>query len=431
MTCAAARRPRRWYPRAVEPEPFESAEATVVTRNRALAWLAASPLLLTLPSIVLAAAVSPRFVGVTILSVILGTLLSGLNFLVSPLPRRDRSGVTADAGGLSTRRGQRFPREELAEGLVQPERHGRARVLVSRKGARLPFAVEVPDVPTGERLLRALGLDAAHSVASFFGMSRVYASRGGFFGNMALLILGPLGLALVATRLHLPIFGVLALLVGVFSYVSFFMPMRLRIGGDGVIVSWYGRKRFLSYADIAGAEAYDRPFGTTRISGVSLRTTAGEEIRVPLSYGPWTAERPALAAERIRQAREAYARGEHADAAALDRGERSIADWLVALRRVGSGANADARTAPLDPEALFRVVENAAARASLRAAAAVALAQRLDGSGRARLRAVAEGTTAPRLRVALDAASRADEDDAALGEALEALEAEERAARRV
>ena len=123
---------------------------------------------------------------------------------------------------------------------------------------------------------------------------------------------------------------------------------------------------------------------------------------------------------------EAYARGgESPEAAKLSRGDRTPAEWLLGLRRLGSGAEAGPRNAAIASDTLWRIVENAGSKPSVRAAAAVALD--LDESERARLRSIAAGTTAPKLRIALNAVS-GDGDEAAIAEALAELEAEERTA---
>src|SRR5947208_2714160 len=117
--------------------------------------------------------------------------MSLLAYVVNPFAKRDASGVVANQEGLTTRAGAKIPRDEITQGLVVPDRRGGVRVRLSRKGVGSAVEVAVADKPEGTRLLKAMSLDALHSVVSFFGMSRVYASAGGFFANMALLFAGP------------------------------------------------------------------------------------------------------------------------------------------------------------------------------------------------------------------------------------------------
>ncbi|HEY5243263.1 MAG TPA: hypothetical protein VIJ22_17405, partial [Polyangiaceae bacterium] len=315
---------------------YRSTQATVVTRNAALRWLAASPFLVKPLSIVAAATVSPRFVGATMLSFIVGGLLSGLVYLINPWPKRDRSGVEASYAGLTTAAGLSIPRRDFAQGALASRADGAARVLLERKGVGSSIAVDLPSVDEGRSLLEAMGLDPAHSVATFRGMSRVYASRGGFYANTALLFGGPASLGWLAARTHVPAFGLLAMFVAVFAYITFFMPTRVDVGSDGIVVSWYWSKRFIPYADIV---AVDETAGVMRsIRAVVLTRRDGERTSLPLAYG--LLGRAHAAAERICAGLAAYGRGDDTgEAAFLARGARSTADWIVALRQIGTGAN--------------------------------------------------------------------------------------------
>jgi hypothetical protein len=127
--------------------------------------------------------------------------------------------------------------------------------------------------------------------------------------------------------------------------------------------------------------------------------------------------------ERIREAFEAHGRGDVTlAAAALRRGTRDVAAWIRALQAIGSGASADHRTAPVPPDQLWRIVEDPHAEPGARAGAAVVLRGSLDEAGRSRLLAAAGATAQPRVRIALEAAGEGDE--AALAEALAAVEEE-------
>jgi hypothetical protein len=91
---------------------------------------------------------------------------------------------------------------------------------------------------------------------------------------------------------------------------------------------------------------------------------------------------------------------------------------------VGAGAAADHRNAPVPPDKLLSIAEDPRAEPLARAGAAVALSGALDDDGRARLRAAAEATVMPRVRVALEAAAREAREEELI-EALSALEASE------
>src|SRR5204862_2118381 len=75
---------------------------------------------------------------------------------------------------------------------------------------------------------------------------------------------------------------------------------------------------------------------------------------------------------------------------------RDLGAWVGALRKL-LGQEATFRAQPVAPDALWRVVEDGAADAPARAAAAIALAPSLDEQGKGRLRVVAGATAEPKL----------------------------------
>jgi hypothetical protein len=94
------------------------------------------------------------------------------------------------------------------------------------------------------------------------------------------------------------------------------------------------------------------------------------------------------------------------------------------LRAIGTGANADHRTAPISRDQLWQIVEHAGSRPSARAGAAIALAEGLDDAGRVRLQKAAGATASPKIRVAIEKAATSPSDEE-LREALAELEQEE------
>jgi hypothetical protein len=109
----------------------------------------------------------------------------------------------------------------------------------------------------------------------------------------------------------------------------------------------------------------------------------------------------------------------------LVRGGRTGREWLHALHRLGRDATAAYRGAAADTERLSRLLDDASARLSARAAAAVVLSTSGDTTTRKRLRIAAGALANPRLRIALEHVAEASDEDA-VAEALLALEAAER-----
>jgi hypothetical protein len=409
--------------------PFPSTGLRQVHRNRWILGLAASPALLTLAAIVAGFTVKAAFFGFMLHPLIVSALAIAYAWRKNPWPVIEPTAVRADGDGVHVG-ARHIPRAEIRAGFVLPG--ARTKVLLRRR-RRLPVELEVSGTDQGRALLRALGLDVTQSVARFRALSRAVAKRryafaavGGFMAVYAGFVTslarhhhgGPSALAGIAFAL-----GVIGLVV------TFVMPTWLSVGADGVVVSWFGRKRFVSYADIALVGRYDKGWGRSRYLGVTLHLRSGEALDLPITQSEWGTESVALLEERLREAMEAHHSGDAtADAALLRRGDREVSDWVSALRAIGAGANADMRTAPLPRERLFRIVEDPASAAADRAAAAVALGTELDDEARARLRGAAEATAAPRLRVVIEAAA-ASTEQAELEAALAELDDQERRAR--
>jgi hypothetical protein len=201
------------------------------------------------------------------------------------------------------------------------------------------------------------------------------------------------------------------------------LPARARVGADGVLVEWLGQRRFHRFDDLASV----RMFIGSGTAGVVLVGRDGAETKLPM-MGLFSASMPRddilLAVKRIEQAREVHhvAQGDRG-VALPPRGGRPAIEWLRSLRALGSGANADHRTAPVQPDALFRIAEDPGSEPARRVAAAVALSSALgasvDGAGRERLRIVAATTADPDLRAVLELAADEAANDDALAAAVE------------
>lgn len=228
-------------------------------------------------------------------------------------------------------------------------------------------------------------------------------------------------------------------IVGLLIALAFRREEAVVLGADGVMV-W---NRFVPYGDIeavrrrervvrfSGGEqtsGWDRVQWTVSLDlgdGTSLEVTRFDyDIDVPASrFDPTGA---ALVRE-IEQARAAWdgqqtrpARRQGEDLVA--RGDRSGAEWLRALRLLGAGRIESYRRAPVSRAALSRLLGDALALPSLRAAAAIVLAESGDPAPRKNLRIAAKAMANPKMRIVLDKVAEAT-DDAALIEALAALEA--------
>jgi hypothetical protein len=333
--------------------------------------------------------------------------------------REERGEVRADETGLWRGDQRVIQRSAVRHGHVL--RRG-DRVFV-RLGRMLRLVdIEVTDEEEGEALLAAMRLDAAHSVAQY------PMTHGTWRGSIvrAAVCLAPIFLlpALgIVTGLPLAVFllALFATSIGTTLY-AFNQMLRVSVGADGVrIRHLLQRARFVPFSVIEEALTDGRD--------ITLRLVGGEEIVMhhpagrgfkPLAFADRADEGRKLV-ERIKAQVEAHRASTAADPAVFARSGRETAQWVREV--VGAAdVNASYRTPAVPPDELWRIVEDAAAPATARAGAAVALRGALDEEGRVRLRATADACAAPRLRVALETVASGDEDEAGLCGALEPLE---------
>jgi hypothetical protein len=285
---------------------------------------------------------------------------------------------------------------------------------VLRRRFALPIELQLGSVDEGRALLRALGLDATQTVATFSNRLNIFIALQ-MAASMYLGSMSSIGHRSAGELVGLV--GIAACLVGMLVH-ALMLPL-LTVGADGLMLSRLGRERFISYGDIDAAGYEERLWGFR--CGVLLRLRSGEDVLVGMVERD--RETGARIEERIREAIEVFiAREAACDTALLRRGTRPVSAWLGSLRAIGAGANADMRTAPLPCDQLLRIVEDPASPADVRAAAAVALGADADEHLRARLRSIAGAVAAPRLRVVIEAAT--GDDDAELEAALAQVEDE-------
>lgn len=407
---------------------FESDELLLVRRNPWVMALAASPALISLAALIAGFSVRKDFFAGLFHPAFLAAALTMVAWRKNWRPRIDPVRVTADAAGVHV--GDRFiPRAEIRDGLVLPGNPPQVK-LTRRWG--LPVLLQTNSYQEARGLLRALGLDASQTVATFRTRSRAVARRrntagivaifmgiyGGFIGGMVNVKHHPTAGGFAAAFFVLGLTAMMTVLL---------MPARLSVGADGIALTWFGRKRFIGYGDIDSVSRYDRSWGRSRQLGLTVALRSGEEVTIPVGQARWDEEHVAAIQERMREAMETFrSGGGAADAAHLRRGGRAVSAWVESLRAIGAGANADLRTAPIPRDRLFRIVESPTAGAADRAAAAVALGGDLDAEGRARLANAAAASAAPKLRIVLEATAEG-RDHAALEEALAELDEDERA----
>ena len=436
--------------------PFEGAGAWV-RRNRFYMALGASPFALLLAAIVAAIATgNPVPLTVTPHLLFIGLALTFTAWRKNHKPRNIDGQVRADEKGVWFGGELLVPKEQIVSGLVLPRYDGGPIVRFRRKGLRLPVEVRVADreearalpldgAASGPKpqhaaraLLRALGLDASQTVAKFRLPSRAFADPtkrrrwGAIFA--AIMVSLAVGVSFAARALpgFAPVFPFVLALAALGALVLAAIPTKLEVGADGLHIQWLRTARFVGYGEITNIDPYEDPGnGKNALIGLMLTLKSGETVRIPIMNKRSTIrDEVLLLHERISEAIDTWRHGEGvAHAALVRRGGREASKWVQALRGIGAFANADARTAPVMPEKLWRIVEDPAAPADARAGAAVALGQTADEEARSRLRAAASATAAPKLRFAIEAAAKAESDEA-MAAALAELESDDASAQR-
>lgn len=274
--------------------------------------------------------------------------------------------------------------------------------LVRQRG--ISIELEVATTEDGRRLLKALGLGLSHFVADGAAFP--------FFLLVLWSLLALLPQFFLETRSSIVVSGIMVLS----ALLLLRLVQRVYVGADGVAVYGLRMSRFVSFAEIVALTSRQ---GIAPRFGMELRD--GGHLRVFLKSTKALAE--LLAA--VDNARSAYRADLATDTiGALHRHGRSVATWVTELRRVGSGAQQDHRTAPAEGERLLRIATSANEGPSKRAAAAIALSSTDDPRDRERLLELSRTTARPKLRVLLQHAS-AGASDEVLAAALESVAEEE------
>ncbi len=434
MTPAAGSRPGgsfRGFGYAASVAVFDSSDVHLLRRNWGLLGKAFLPLVAG-PAMIVAGTTftGAHTIVLSILAVCTGFLatLAGIPVLINtwlgnPRPGAVPGRLDVGEGGVSRNGRLVASRRRLLAGVFVPGDVGPPVVRLVRRFPQKPLRFQVPDERTGRAFLSALGLDTAQTVATLKLVSLLRTDPRAPTGNLGcILALMPgipvsLGLAFADdTRWLLGLTALLALGTATWTFLHL-LPARASVGADGVLVEWLWRRRFVPFEDLSRVE----PFVDWRGNrGVALDLKSGKEVKLPFPTRFTTEqehEERTLWVRRIEQAAEIHRLAQADQGVVLPaRGERPAAEWVQALRATGSGASADHRTAPLEVDTLFRIVEDPGGEPGRRIAAAIALSASTDAGGKERLRIAASTTAAPELREALElAAAEAASDDGAGG----------------
>jgi hypothetical protein len=429
--CGFARRPPKLRDsRCPVAQPaFASDDVSVRRRNP---WFATAALVLGIgaPPLLVAAALlghAMPLLGFAPLAALAGLLLWSAN-----PARRERLGrlVINDLGVFVD--GQRLAAVSAireAHLVVVPRDAPLVRI-VTRGGAR---ELRVANAAVGRSILAALGFSRRGDGRAIRLASRATSSPGSFAQVTVVAMIVPLLFLAVGLASHggrAVLLGLVGTVVAAVAFVlaSLLSATTVTLGAKGLVIRWLMRRRRIAYDEIVWVRVYEEApvLFSQRERGVSLLLRSGELVRLPAQGDDeaGTLQGVAEALEEALQHDRRSRRGQPLpEEAVVARRGRRPAEWLEALRAIGSGAAADHRTAPLPSDVLWRLVEDPRIAPEARAGAAVALRGSLDAAGKERLRIAAETTELPRLRVAIETAVDGDEPE--MEQALAELEAGE------
>jgi hypothetical protein len=171
-----------------------------------------------------------------------------------------------------------------------------------------------------------------------------------------------------------------------------------------------GVQVFIPYSSIQTMKVVSVMEGRAILEVVSVELQTGDTLQMILG------DQTAKVYQRLDRLRHLCLSSQCEDAEAFCRRERTVTDWLDALRSLDSTLPPAYRSSPVTVEPMWRILEAPGAPPTARCGAAVALRQHLNEAGRKRMRSVARKAVAPGLRAALEAA--ADGTEAALAYAL-------------
>ena len=411
-------------------KPFERDNVRWVRRNRWWLALASIPWLLAFMTVVTAiAAGSPAVLAPVGHFGILGAVAFLYTYKRNKSPRFETGKLRITDLAVMWGDRELGKRSQLTGGLLVPK-DGRLFVALSRK-RRPTILLDVANEAEGRDILRALELDASQTVAEVRGMSPYFSLKP---WQQLLIPVAPVLGIFVAMPIVASLFGPTAMGAAVaamamlipFAVGCMVVPTKITIGADGILTKWLRWRSYFPFSEVQALGPVDRRVLNKVYRGVEISLRDGTNKFLPITQKGWGDDDYNAVVERIREAVDVHRAGNVGTSnSALARNGRSPREWVTALRRVGEGANADMRTAPVASEQLLRIVEDLGASGLSRASAAIALAARGSEGERARIRVAAGATAAPKLRIALEKASANDADEEQLGAALAELEAHE------
>jgi hypothetical protein len=314
-------------------------------------------------------------------------------------PRSTTSSL--DAAGVHANGKLVAARKDILGAWIERDPEG-IRVQLDGSGFRGMHLVASTEDEAGA-FLRALRLDPSRTALRFRPVAPPFAAIWGSIGGQLL------AHSLVVGGHHPSFLWPFALSSTAFVVLWLAFMEELRIGTDGVLFAGPLRRRFVPFTDVIGAATDDRGLVMhTRTLGTFVRRmrapaaeAAAEHIeRALASLDPSSQDQPDPVRHQLRR-------------------EGDVVTWLARLRAMANPASY--RAAGFAGDSLWRVVDDPGATATERAAAAVVLGTGATPEERVRLLDAAARIVSPRVRVAVERAADAGDEEELVG-ALAALD---------
>ncbi|APR76354.1 Hypothetical protein A7982_01701 [Minicystis rosea] len=321
--------------------------------------------------------------------------------------------VTIDDGRISARTRGGFPlarAERPASGIIVP--HGSsARAELELSGGDT-LHTSFTSIDEADRWLARLGLDPAKRAVVIAGAGPARTTLRALGAAVSSVLASATALGMWIQRFgRLPTWAILPWLIvtvmASFLAVRASRPATVRVGVDGLVIHRALRDVVVSFRDLESV--------LSTSSGLVIRLVSGERIHVRM---PDAEAREAIV-HRVEVARLRAGGGPALDGI-LAKAGRDVKAWRDHLRAWARGGSAF-RSAPPSPDELESVLVDPGATDATRIGAALALKE-IEGVGRVRI--AVEAAANPKLRIALQHVASETEDDAALEEAVRAIEAE-------
>ncbi len=299
-------------------------------------------------------------------------------------PARREATLTTDADGFSIDEG-RYAKRDIEHVFVDGDRvivrmrHGREISIASAREVNPIFSALHPD-PAKQRAavpIAPIGSIAGKLVTAVFAIALL----------LVVIATASIGEAILQGRFDLSSLGYLAGYWVALALSGLMLRRRTAvIGSDGVRIDGVWGRRFIPHADVARVSEED--------GVVKLERHRGFDVSLPtLPNGGGLRRRIAMARALPEVARDTVI--------ALERGDKSAAEWRDALHALGR--NRSYRSSALRVEDLDDIVRDPSAPPRQRIAAAVTLAA--GGSHGDRIRIAADACADPDLAAALEAAA--------------------------